>query len=82
MLQKYQLIEDVFDDLVSNGMSRQEAWNEILTNEAYSFYEYQEEVDSPQDALLLNVQNENTRFMLKMNNEMMQAFAKQVAIVF
>ena len=78
-LTQYELIEDVYNNLVAGGMSNADAWTEVLTN--YSFYEYKDLTDSPQDARLLNTRGKNIQWMLMKNDEMMRAYAEAMAIV-
>ena len=78
-LGKYESMESVFNNLVSGGMSESEAWTEILNN--YKLYEFKNDIDSPQDAQLMNVRAINQQWMLKKNDEMMRKYATAMSVV-
>jgi len=77
---KYELMEDYYNSLISNGYSKESAWSELLNN--YELYKFQNEVDSPQDAQLMNVRAENIEFMVRKSDEMLRSYAKRMGIIF
>ena len=78
-LGKYDLMETIYNNLVSGGMSDVDAWTEILNN--YKLYEYKNDIDSPQDAQLLNIRAINQQWMLRKNDEMMRKYATAMSVV-
>ena len=78
-LGKYDLMEDKYNGYISNGMSEHEAWLETLNN--WELYEYQNTVDSPQDAKLLNTRGKNIQFIGRKTADLSLAYAKKMAII-
>lgn len=76
-LTPYQLMEDVYNDLItSGGLSEEEAWTKVLNE--YQLYEYRDDVDTPQDSDLLNVRGKNLQWLIRKHDEMMRKYEEKM----
>ncbi len=65
MLGKYELIEDKYNNiLIQENGNIDVAWSKTLSE--WELYSYKDNIDSPQDSLLLNTRAVNEQFMFKM----------------
>lgn len=66
-LNKYELMEDRYNDLIAEGLTQSEAFIELRDN--VPLYAFINGVDSFQDNRIFNINYLNTMFMLKLAEE-------------